>query len=147
MLIGLQFWRRKSIRDGTSQANSGVATVPVTKLCNNIWLPSEESIEQTNKLRGLSPRANYTDRATAAYRRNECQLLRIEVCQVFSTADPLQLYSRLSRPQPLIFLPVAPQLYSRGWVDPVPDPLLLRKFGSTGNRTRTSGSVARNFGH
>jgi hypothetical protein len=27
-------------------------------------------------------------------------------------------------------------------VDPVPDPLLLRKSGSVGNRTRTSGSVA-----
>jgi hypothetical protein len=31
-----------------------------------------------NKLRGLSPRANYTDRATAACRRSDCQLLRIE---------------------------------------------------------------------
>jgi hypothetical protein len=31
---------------------------------------------------------------------------------------------------------VAPQLSSRGWVDPVPDPLLLRKSGSPGNRTR-----------
>jgi hypothetical protein len=29
-------------------------------------------------------------------------------------------------------------------VDPVPDPLLLRKSGSVGNRTRTSRSVARN---
>jgi hypothetical protein len=27
-------------------------------------------------------------------------------------------------------------LSSRGWVDPVPDPLLLRKSGSAGNRTR-----------
>jgi hypothetical protein len=42
------------------------------------------------------------------------------------------------------FFQVAPQLYSRGRVDPVPDPLLLRKSGSAGNRTRTSGSVARN---
>jgi hypothetical protein len=32
-------------------------------------------------------------------------------------------------------------------VDPVPDPLLLRKSGSAGNRTRTSGSVTRNFDH
>jgi hypothetical protein len=31
---------------------------------------------------------------------------------------------------------VAPQLSSWGWVDPVPDPLLLRKSGSAGNRTR-----------
>jgi hypothetical protein len=32
-------------------------------------------------------------------------------------------------------------------VDPVPDPLLLRKSGSAGNRTRASGSVARNSDH
>jgi hypothetical protein len=31
-----------------------------------------------NKLRGLSPQANYTDRATAACRRSSCQLLRTE---------------------------------------------------------------------
>jgi hypothetical protein len=29
-------------------------------------------------------------------------------------------------------------------VDPVPDPLLLRKSGRAGNRTRASGSVVRN---
>jgi hypothetical protein len=33
--------------------------------------------QKTNKLHGLSPRANYTDRATAS-RRSDCQLLRIE---------------------------------------------------------------------
>jgi hypothetical protein len=42
------------------------------------------------------------------------------------------------------FFQVAPQLYSCDWVDPVPDPL-LRKSGSAGNRTQTSGTVARNF--
>jgi hypothetical protein len=45
------------------------------------------------------------------------------------------------------FFQVATQLYSRGWVDPVPDPLLLRKSGSEGNRTRTTESVARNSDH
>jgi hypothetical protein len=39
------------------------------------------------------------------------------------------------------------QLYLDGWVDPVPDPLLLRKSGSAGNRIQTSGSVARNSDH
>jgi hypothetical protein len=34
------------------------------------------------------------------------------------------------------FFQVAPQLWSRGWVDPVPDPLLVRKSGRAGNRTR-----------
>jgi hypothetical protein len=32
-------------------------------------------------------------------------------------------------------------------VDPVPDPLLLRKSGSVRNRTLTSGSVTRNSDH
>jgi hypothetical protein len=32
-------------------------------------------------------------------------------------------------------------------VDPVSDPLLLRKSGSAGNRSRTFGSVARNSDH
>jgi hypothetical protein len=39
-------------------------------------------------------------------------------------------YSRLSKPEPLLFLPNTPQLYSRGWVSLVPAPLLLRKYGS-----------------
>jgi hypothetical protein len=34
--------------------------------------------ESKTKLHGLGPRANYTDRATAACRRSDCQLLRIE---------------------------------------------------------------------
>jgi hypothetical protein len=34
--------------------------------------------KKTNKLHGPSPRANYTDRATAACRRSDCQLLWIE---------------------------------------------------------------------
>jgi hypothetical protein len=35
-------------------------------------------ILKQKKLNGLSPQANYTDRATAACRRSDCQLLRIE---------------------------------------------------------------------
>jgi hypothetical protein len=46
--------------------------------------------------------------------------------------------------RPYFFFQVAPQLYSRGWVDPVPYPLVFSKSGSVGNRTRTSGSVGRN---
>jgi hypothetical protein len=38
------------------------------------------------KLHGLSPRANYTDRA--ACRRSDCQFLRIEGCHVVSVTDP-----------------------------------------------------------
>jgi hypothetical protein len=36
----------------------------------------------------LSPRANYTDRATAACRRNDCQLFADRGCHVVSVTDP-----------------------------------------------------------
>jgi hypothetical protein len=65
-------------------------------------------------------------------------------CHLVSVTNP---YGRnLSFPDRsrYFFLQAAPQLYSRGWVDPTPGPLLLRKSGSAGNRIRTSGSVARN---
>jgi hypothetical protein len=53
------------------------------------WLCSRNSVQgeldlhcrlgsTETKLHGLSPRANYTDRVTAACRRSDCQLLRIE---------------------------------------------------------------------
>jgi hypothetical protein len=43
--------------------------------------------KKTNKLHGLSPRANYTDRATAACRRSDCQLAD-KGCHVVSVTDP-----------------------------------------------------------
>jgi hypothetical protein len=48
-----------------------------------------------HKFRGLSLRANYIDRATAACRRSYCQLLRIEGCCVVSATDP---YGRIRIP-------------------------------------------------
>jgi hypothetical protein len=76
--------------------------------------------------------ANYTDRATAACRR----ILRIEAVawseQRIPTAVNLCFLDRSC----YFSIQVAPQLYSRRWMDPVPDPLLLRKSGSAGNRTR-----------
>jgi hypothetical protein len=65
-----------------------------------------------NKLNGLSPRANYTDRATAASRWSDCQLLRIKGATWSAWRIPAE---------PLLFYQVAPQLYSRCWVEPVPD--------------------------
>jgi hypothetical protein len=40
------------------------------------------------KLHGLSPRANYTDRATAACWRSDCQLFVDRRCHVVSVTDP-----------------------------------------------------------
>jgi hypothetical protein len=57
----------------------------------------------------------------------------------------LQPYSRVSTKQ--LSFQVSPQLYSRGWVDTVPDLLLFRESGNTKNQTQNSGSVARNVDH
>jgi hypothetical protein len=99
------------------------------------------------RLRGLSPRANYTERATSWLSAKLVLTLRIEgetwvsvtgsYCRILGFPDRSRYF----------FFQAAPQLYSRGWVDPVPDPLLLRKCDTAGNRTRASGSVARNSDH
>jgi hypothetical protein len=58
---------------------------------------------------------------------------------VVSATDPyVRILGSLDRSR-YFFFQVAPQLYPRGLVDSVPDPLLLRKSGSAGNRARTSG--------
>jgi hypothetical protein len=48
--------------------------------CSNHKSPIRSIRNHTKKKKfhGLSPRANYTDRATAACRRSACQLLRID---------------------------------------------------------------------
>jgi hypothetical protein len=57
-------------------------------------------------------------------------------CRVVSATDPQgRILGFLGRSR-YYFFQVAPQLSSRGWVDPVLDPLLLRKSGRAGNRTR-----------
>jgi hypothetical protein len=68
-------------------------------------------------------------------------------CHVVSVTDPYGHILGFLDWSLYLFFQVAPQFYSRGWVDPVPDPLLLRKSGSIGNQTWTSGSVARNSVH
>jgi hypothetical protein len=61
-------------------------------------------------------------------------------CYVVSVTDPYgRILDFLDQSRCFSFQ-AAPQLYSRGWEDPVPDPLLLRKSDSAGNRTRSSGS-------
>jgi hypothetical protein len=68
-------------------------------------------------------------------------------CHVVSVTDPCGRILGFVDPNCYLLFKVASQVYSRGRVDPVPDPLLLRKSGSAGNRTRTSESAARNSDH
>jgi hypothetical protein len=68
-------------------------------------------------------------------------------CHVGSVTDPYgRILDFLDRSR-YYFFQVCPQLYWRGWVDLVPDPLFLRKSSSAGSWTRTSESVARNSDH
>jgi hypothetical protein len=85
----------------------------------------------------------------ASYRRLSAKFAPTFVdrgCRMISVTDPYGSIGFLDRSR-YFFFQAAPQLYPRGWVNPVPDPLLLRKFASVGNRTQTSGSVARNSDH
>jgi hypothetical protein len=78
---------------------------------------------------------------------DERRLKDVTSRRVVSVADPYgRILGFLDRDR-YFFFQVAPQLYSRGWVDPVPNPLLLRKSSSAGNQTRASGSVAKNCDH
>jgi hypothetical protein len=94
------------------------------------------------KLRSLNPLANYADRRLSV---KLVPTFAERGCHVVSVTDTYgRILGFLDRSR-YFFFQVAPQLYSRGWVDPIPDPLLLRKCGSAGDRTRASGSVARKF--
>jgi hypothetical protein len=81
------------------------------------------------------------------YRRLSAKLaptLADRGCHVVSTTHPhSRILGFLDRIRYYCFQ-VAPQLYSRGWVDPVPEPLLPRKCGKAGNRTRAYWSVVKN---
>jgi hypothetical protein len=88
-------------------------------------------------LKNLSSVAWISERTIPTYR----------LYHVVSVTDPYGRKLGFLEQSHYFFFQVAPQLYSQGSVDPVPHPLLLRKSGSAGNRTRTSGSVARNSDH
>jgi hypothetical protein len=79
---------------------------PVASHCTDCAISAPDLIPYKKKLHGLSPRANYTDRATAACRRSDCQLLRIQgatwQCDGF-----LRPYSRFSRQESLLFYQIA----------------------------------------
>jgi hypothetical protein len=96
------------------------------------------------KLRCLSLRANYTDRRLSA---KLVPTFADRGCHVVSVTDPYGRILSFLDWSRYFFFQVAPQLYSRCRVDPVPDPLLIRTSASTGNRTQASGSVARNSHH
>jgi hypothetical protein len=102
----------------------------------------------------LITKTQWPESASELYRPSDRRLLAKLVstfadrgCHVVSVTDLYGLILGFLDRSRYFFFQVVPQLYSRGWVERVPDPLLLKKSGSAGNRTRTSGYVARNSDH
>jgi hypothetical protein len=93
----------------------------------------------------------WPDSASELYRRSD-RRLSAKLVPTFAdrrsalTAPYGRILGFLDRNR-YFFFQVDPQLYSQAWKDPVLDPLLFRECGSAGNRTWTSGFVARNSGH
>jgi hypothetical protein len=112
--IGVLYIHYKTRRHCTFETNGDLNWNEQEK---QLFIESTQNLEQ-KKLHGLSPRANYTDRATAACRRSDCQLFADRGVPRGHLNGSLRPYSRFSRQEPLLFYQVAPQLYSRGWVEP-----------------------------
>jgi hypothetical protein len=62
----------------TCYSSAETASLLITIRASLLYIRYGSIIKTKTKLHGLSPRANYTDRATAACRRSYCKLLRIE---------------------------------------------------------------------
>jgi hypothetical protein len=85
-----------------------------------------------NKLHELCPRANYSNRRLPA---KLVPTFANRGCRMVSETDPHgHIFGFLDR-SCYYFFQVVPQLYSHGWLDPIPDPLLRRKSGCSRNRT------------
>jgi hypothetical protein len=137
----------------TSLKDSGCNILNCVQWRENVT--SRESVDEEIKENAWA-QTPWPESASELYRRRDSRLSATLVPtsavrggggHVVCVTDPYgSILGFLDRSR-YFFFQVAPQLYSRVWVDPVPDPLLLRKSDSAGNRTRTSASVARNSDH
>jgi hypothetical protein len=59
----------------------------------------------------------------------------------------LRPFSEFSVPEPRLSLFISSSVVLKMLIGPVPDPLLRTKSDSGGNRTRASGSIAKNSDH
>jgi hypothetical protein len=95
-------------------------------------------LSQNKQLLGLNRRGKLYQRNDRCLSPKLVPNFADKECRVINTLIP---YSRilgfLDRSRYFLFQ-VAPQLYSRGWVDTIPDPLLLINSGNAGNRSHRS---------
>jgi hypothetical protein len=105
--------------------------------------PHKTSKQIKTELRGPSPRANYTDRATTACRRSDCQLLRIEGVAWSAQRIPPAVFS-VFYTGAASFPSSSSSVVLTRLSGPRSRPTTFYFSGSVGNRTRASGSVAKN---
>jgi hypothetical protein len=89
---------------------------------------------KTNSV-AISPLVKYTDRWTAADSEDSAEFAGTGCCIVSATGTHGR-FIRFSRPEPLLIHPSSALIILTMLSGPVPDPLLVRKSGSAGNRTR-----------
>jgi hypothetical protein len=105
----------------------------------NTYSSEQICAPKKKKLHGLSPRANYTDRATAACRRSDC--FAHKGCHVVSVTDPYgRIHDFLDRSRYFSIKQLLSCTHEAEWT---PFQTHYFFFGSAGNRTLVSGSVAR----
>jgi hypothetical protein len=96
------------------------------------------------KLHRLSPLANYTDRATALVDTKLVPTFTDRGVSRGQHGGSLLPYYLFSGPEPQLFVPNSSLIVLTRLSGPRSRPTTQKKNGCAGNRTRTSGYVARN---
>jgi hypothetical protein len=126
------------------------------EMCGTVWYVAvrRRELEGPHWKQGQRRQTPWPESASELYRPSDRRLSTKLVptfadrgCHVVSVTDSYDRILGFLDRNRYFFLQVVPRLYSRGWVDLVPDPPLHRISGSAGNRTRTTRSVARNSDH
>jgi hypothetical protein len=121
-----------------------------TGICIDVIINFQNYFEQTTTKEQIP----WPESSSELYRPSNCRFSAKLVptfadtgCHVVSVTDPYGRNLGFLHRSRYFFFQEAPRLYSRGWADPVLDPILLRKSDSAGNWTRTSESICRNSDH
>jgi hypothetical protein len=125
------WWRRCYVKRSVGSYERHAVTSQKTTI---FTVTAVKTWNLTNSV-AFSQQENYTDWTTATGRRMSVPVDRgVSRGQRGGSPTAVNL-SFLDRSR-YFFFQIAPHLSSQGWMDPVPDPLLLRKSGSARNRTR-----------
>jgi hypothetical protein len=127
-----RFWAQWTLQVARTAYRHAVCKQTAQRFKRSHSVHSTDAPVNSNKIR---PLANYTD-SDCRDRRSYCQRLRGESVASSSQRIPTAVHLCFLDRSRYYFVQIAPQLSSRGWVDPDADSLLLRNYGSAGNRTR-----------